>query len=72
MKQVSNEKCVLCGKDTGIPENMPVSERKNFVKGCGQLCNDCFCRLYNHPDSESTVSDKEMQRLLKLSAEEIF
>lgn len=72
MNNISNEKCVLCGKDSGIPEDMPVSERRNYVKGCGQLCGECFCKLYHHPDSENAVSDEEMQRLLELSTKEIF
>lgn len=46
MKIAENDKCVLCGRDAGVPADMPVSERKNYVKGCGQLCEDCFYRLY--------------------------
>ncbi len=71
MKIAENDKCVLCGKDSGMPENMPINERKNYVKGCGQLCEDCFRRLYRHPDSENMMTDDELQRLLELSTEEI-
>lgn len=35
MKIAENDKCVLCGRDAGVPADMPVSERKNYVKGCG-------------------------------------
>ena len=49
MKIAENDKCVLCGRDAGVPADMPVSERKNYVKGCGQLCEDCFYRLYRPP-----------------------
>lgn len=72
MKIAANDKCVLCGKDSGMPENMPINERKNYVKGCGQLCEACFCRLYRHPDSENAMTDDELQRLLELSTEEII
>ena len=71
MKIAANDKCVLCGKDSGMPENMPINERKNYVKGCGQLCESCFRRLYRHPDSENMMTDDELQRLLELSTEEI-
>ncbi len=71
MKIAENDKCVLCGKDSGMPENMPINERKNYVKGCGQLCESCFRRLYRHPDSENMMTDDELQRLLELSTEEI-
>ena len=71
MKIAENDKCVLCGKDSGMPENMPINERKNYVKGCGQLCEDCFYRLYRRPDSENMMTDDELQRLLELSTEEI-
>lgn len=71
MKIAENDKCVLCGRDAGVPADMPVSERKNYVKGCGQLCEDCFYRLYRHSDSENMMTDDELQRLLELSTEEI-
>lgn len=32
------EQCILCGKDTDVPFSTPVSLRKNFLRGCGQLC----------------------------------
>lgn len=72
MKIAENDKCVLCGRDAGVPADMPVSERKNYVKGCGQLCEDCFYRLYLRPDPDNTVSDEEMKTLLELCTEEML
>ena len=72
MKIAENDKCVLCGRDAGVPADMPVSERKNYVKGCGQLCEDCFYRLYRRPDPDNTVSDEEMKTLLELCTEEML
>ena len=69
MKIAENDKCVLCGRDAGVPADMPVSERKNYVRGCGQLCESCFRRLYRRPDTDSTVSDEEMKTLLELCTE---
>lgn len=39
------ERCVLCGRDTGIPSNRPIKDRENYVYGCGQLCGLCFSSL---------------------------
>lgn len=40
------EKCVLCGKQTGIPKMMPISERAYYIKGSGQLCPECYRKIY--------------------------
>ena len=40
------ESCVLCGKRTGIPKMMPVSERAYYIEGSGQLCPECYRKLY--------------------------
>jgi len=36
------EKCVLCGKKTGIKTSQPISDRDYYVKGIGQLCRECY------------------------------
>lgn len=41
------EKCVLCGKETNVPINLHIDERKNYVEGVGQLCDDCVIKLNN-------------------------
>jgi|APGre2960657373_1045057.scaffolds.fasta_scaffold637387_2 hypothetical protein len=40
------ELCISCGVETEIPVNTPIDFRKNYVEGCGQLCPDCFIRIY--------------------------
>lgn len=30
---IKTEKCILCGKDTGIPFNEPIDGRKYFIDG---------------------------------------
>ena len=42
----SFERCVLCGVVTDVPVQMPVSERKCYIPGAGQLCRDCCRELY--------------------------
>ena len=62
------EQCILCGKDTGVPFSTPVSLRKNYLRGCGQLCNKCYTELYVHKsEDETTVSLDEMNELIRLS-----
>ena len=40
------EKCITCGKDTGISINTHVDFRKGYVEGAGQLCSECFTETY--------------------------
>lgn len=61
------EKCILCGKDTGIPFNDPIDDRKYFIDGCGQLCEDCFDRMQYESISKNKPSDAEMDMLLKMT-----
>ncbi len=39
------ELCVLCGEVTDVRYETPVDIRKNYVQGCGQLCNACGADL---------------------------
>ena len=41
----SYERCVLCGAETGIRKDTPVSLRRGYVEGGGQLCPGCWRRL---------------------------
>lgn len=40
------ERCVLCGKETDVPIDLPVDRRDCYVEGSGQLCRDCWRRVY--------------------------
>ena len=44
------ERCVVCGKMTDIPKDLPVSERKTYMEGAGQLCRECCIELYHTDD----------------------
>ena len=39
------ERCVLCLQLTSIPQNPPISQRKYYVQGQGQLCAKCYYEL---------------------------
>lgn len=45
MSEVKKENCILCGKETGVPVNMPVDYRDGYVDCTGQLCKDCDKKL---------------------------
>ena len=33
--------CVLCQENSGVRTDCPVEQRKNYIEGCGQLCEGC-------------------------------
>lgn len=62
------DKCTCCGCDTGIPKDTPISNRKYYIQGRGQLCSKCYNELYVHKsEDETTVSLDEMNELIRLS-----
>ncbi len=61
------EKCVLCGQTTNIAVDLPVEIRKNYIQGCGQLCDACHAELKRSMHTEtSLLLDQEMQVLLEM------
>ena len=40
------ERCVLCWRLTNVPKNTPISKRKYYVQGQGQLCENCYYELF--------------------------
>lgn len=42
MKAGKYDRCVCCGDLTPYGKATPVKNRKNYVFGCGQLCEDCY------------------------------
>ncbi len=35
------EKCVICHKKTEYLKSTPIDQRKHYVEGCGQVCENC-------------------------------
>ena len=44
LKKEAIECCVICGKPTEYRIDMPIG--KCYVEGAGQLCRECFRKLY--------------------------
>lgn len=61
------EQCILCGKDIGVPFSTPVSLRKNYLRGCGQLCEDCCAELNRSTASGFEMTEMEMEYLLEIT-----
>ena len=38
--------CVRCGKETEYDISTPIIARLNFIEGSGQLCSECYRKLY--------------------------
>ena len=64
------DKFACCGCDTGIPKDTPISNRKYYIQGSGQLCSKGYMESYTHrSEDETTVSLDEMNKLIRLSRE---
>lgn len=50
------ERCVLCWRLTDVPKSTPISQRKAYVQGAGQLCESCYYALLK----EGTFSCEEL------------
>lgn len=40
------ERCVSCYELTDVRKDTPVDERPNYIEGAGQLCPECWRRIY--------------------------
>jgi len=50
MKENSKlDKCVVCGVDTQYRVDEHIDFRMGYIEGCGQLCLDCWDKIYYKP-----------------------
>ncbi len=55
---MAKEKCIRCGRETEYNVSTPVTVRRWYIEGSGQLCEMCFYELYPVPgafDSDGYV-----------------
>lgn len=45
-REESMERCVLCGCVTDMERDWPISMRKYYIEGAGQLCRRCYVDVY--------------------------
>jgi hypothetical protein len=46
---MAKEKCIRCGVETEYDVSSPVTVRRWYIEGSGQLCEKCFFELYPMP-----------------------
>jgi len=42
------EQCIMCKTDTQYPQPTPISVRRYYVEGLGQMCPSCYYATYCH------------------------
>ena len=56
------ERCVRCGKETEYDVETPITVRRFFIEGAGQLCEECWRKLYDHDRNRKIDSENELHR----------
>ncbi|MBR1455152.1 MAG: hypothetical protein IJ593_11020 [Lachnospiraceae bacterium] len=41
-----NDNCVICRKETTYAPEDTIEQRECYVEGCGQLCYDCYNKIF--------------------------
>ena len=41
------DKCTVCSDDSLYDKTMPIDLRLGYIKGSGQLCLECYDKIYN-------------------------
>ena len=69
MRLLKIERCVCCGKSIGYDKSVNITKREHYIEGCGQLCRDCYFKLYIRPDPSGVpkISNEGLKILLALS-----
>jgi hypothetical protein len=44
----NKDKCVICNDDSLYDKTMPIKLRLGYIIGSGQLCLDCYEKVYGH------------------------
>jgi hypothetical protein len=47
------EKCVNCGTETPYTINTHIDFRDYYIEGLGQLCKECYKKIYDEYESNS-------------------
>lgn len=55
------ELCVRCGKETEYLISTPIEVRKYFIEGAGQLCPECWRRLWPRQDGPENNVPKSVK-----------
>ena len=54
------ELCIRCNKPTPYHPNTPITLRRYYVEGSGQLCPLCYQELYGMASSLQSVYERDL------------
>jgi hypothetical protein len=57
---MDREKCIRCGKPTPYHPNTPITLRRYYVEGSGQLCPLCYQELYGVAPILQSVYERDL------------
>jgi hypothetical protein len=40
------EQCVMCDSKTEYTKNTHIDQRKHYIEGAGQICEECYIKIY--------------------------
>ena len=49
------DKCTVCYDDSLYDKTMPIDLRLGYIKGSGQLCLECYDKIYNKGADDEQV-----------------
>ena len=58
-EESDKDKCNLCNDDSPYDKTEPIDERVGYIEGSGQMCLDCYEKVYAHKwnrDREQKIS----------------
>jgi len=50
--ELKTEACVSCGLNTHVDKNLDISLRLFYVEGAGQLCKDCYDKVFKENNND--------------------
>ena len=56
------EKCIRCGRETEYEVSTPVTIRRYFIEGSGQLCEECYFTIYPVAGALESMSDTNISQ----------
>lgn len=62
--------CISCEKKTKYPTNTPIDKRYNYIEGAGQLCNECYHKIFKtFPEKENkkkiTINSRYLENVVR-------
>ena len=49
------DKCTMCNDDSVYDMSMPIDLRRGYIEGSGQLCLECYDKIYNKGADDEQV-----------------